>query len=95
MPYDRKGVKLPGRGRHALLQFIERRRITYADVARALDVTPQAFACWVRACEADRNFLVPAEHVPQLSRTLRVRPATLRPDLYRPGWSFPSAARSR
>lgn len=89
MPYDRKAVKLPGRGRkHALLKFIEQKKITYADVARALDVTPQAFACWVRECEENRNFLLPAEHVPTLARTLKIPPAWLRPDLYMSKWRF-------
>jgi transposase-like protein len=90
MPYDRTSVKLPGSGRHTLLKLIGQRKITYADVARALDVTPQALASWIDSCEKNRNFLMPAEHIPKLSRLLRVRPAKLRPDLYRPGWSFQS-----
>ena len=88
MAYDRRAVRLPGRGRHPLLKAIWKRRVKYSNLARALDVTPQAIAVWIKGCQRDRHFLLPAEQVPGLCRTLRVRPATLRPDLYEPKWSF-------
>lgn len=90
MPYDRNGVQVtPSRKRrHTLLAAIEERGVTYAGLARGLGVTPQSFMGWIQKCKANKNFLLPAEHIPALSRALKIAPAKLRPDLYLPKWRF-------
>jgi hypothetical protein len=92
MPYDRTAVRLP-KGKdtprtHPLLLALTASGKTQSDVARALKVTPQSMAVWVRRCKDRPNYLLPAERVPQLSTLLKVKPHVLRPDLYKPEWSF-------
>jgi hypothetical protein len=91
MAYDRSAVKLlprSGARIHPFLLALKRSNMKLADLARALNVTPQSVAVWKRECIERPNYLLPAERVPALSVALGVTPHTLRPDLYKPEWTF-------
>lgn len=62
---------------------------TKAEVARALEVTPQTLFIWMERAKNERHFLLPAEQVPALSLKLGVPPYYFRPDLWpNPTWRF-------
>jgi hypothetical protein len=81
-------VKLPlfdGRRKHPLLQALERAEhlgLSMSDLARSLNVTPQSIWAWKQRALTNRNFLLPAEQVPALSRYASIPPFYFRPDLW-------------
>lgn len=86
--FKREEIKLPlfsGKRKHILLQALERASefgMSQSDVARTMNVTPQTLHIWKRRAEADRNFLLPAEQVPQLAKMSAIPPHYFRPDLW-------------
>ena len=53
-----------------------------SSVARHMGVRPQSLYKWMRKCEADRHFSLPALRAKQLGSYFAVPPALFRPDLY-------------
>lgn len=90
--FKREEVKLPATKpdgsrtkKHPLIWVLEDMTslgVTLADVARAMNVTPQTLHIWKSRAQADRNFLLPAEQIRALSLASRVPPHYFRPDLW-------------
>jgi hypothetical protein len=89
-------IKLPlfkGSRRHVLLIGLDEVELldglNMSAVARSMNVTPQTLWVWKNRAKQSRNFLLPAEQVPALSRTLGIPPYYFRPDLWpTPEWRF-------
>jgi hypothetical protein len=90
--FKREAVKLPARKpdgtatrTHPLLWGLQDARdlgVTDADIARAMKVAPQTLHIWKGRAKENRNFLLPAEQVPDLSQALGIAPYFFRPDLW-------------
>lgn len=98
--YQRSEVKMPTYKpdgsqvrRHTLVWALEEASdlgMTMADIARKLDVTPQTLHIWKNRAKGERDFLLPAEQIPAMSKVLGIPPHYFRPDLWpNPKWEFP------
>ena len=90
MKFDPKKVKLPrGKGfkLHPILGAVALLG-GYRPAARVLGVSWQAVHQWAKAALVDRNFLIPAERVPAISRATGIAPYLFRPDLWERGMTF-------
>jgi hypothetical protein len=54
-----------------------------SDIARGVGVRPQSLYKWMRKCEADRHFSLPALRAVLLGDYFKVPPSLFRPDVFR------------
>jgi hypothetical protein len=86
--FNRETVKLPrykSKRGHVLvhgLEGVNKLGLSTRSIARQLKVTPQTLLIWKDKAEKDRNFLLPGEQVPALSKALGIAPYYFRPDLW-------------
>lgn len=85
MSYDRDAVKLKGRV-HPFLAALKASEMTMSDLSREIGVTPQSVHGWTKRCAANRHFLLPAEQVRGICKTLGLAPHDLRPDVFKADW---------
>jgi hypothetical protein len=70
--------------KHPMLWCLANRRPegdNLSDLSRVMGVRPQSLYKWMRKCEADRHFSLPAPRALQMSRYFKVPAALFRPDL--------------
>ena len=67
---------------HPLLVGLSHPDHTLTSVADALGITPQSVFSWRSAARKDRNFRIPPEQVPALSKLFRIVPYYFNPDLW-------------
>lgn len=84
--YDRSKVRLAGK-KHPFLDAVAAVGGVRA-MARELGVTRQSVIIWMARCRKDKNFLLPAERVPTISRATGMSPSAFRPDLWLPEHQF-------
>lgn len=63
-------------------------------LAKILGVSPQSALGFETRAAADRDYLLPAEHVKHYSRLGGLPPHVFRPDVFEPDWSYPAAGSS-
>jgi len=56
-----------------------------SDLARAMGVRPQSLYKWMRKCESNRHFSLPALRARIMGDYFRVPPAIFRPDVFTQG----------
>lgn len=59
-------------------------------LAKILGVSPQSALGFETRAAADRDYLLPAEHVKHYSRLSGLPPHVFRPDVFEPDWSYPA-----
>lgn len=57
-------------------------------LAATIDVRSQVIQKWLSFAKANRDFLIPSERVPKLSKATGIDPFYYRPDLWKKGWKF-------
>jgi hypothetical protein len=87
--FNRKSVKLPrykpNNMKHVLIHGLDGANslgLSTASIADKLEVTPQTLLIWKNKATKDRNFLLPGEQIPALSKALGIAPYFFRPDLW-------------